>query len=175
MPKSKNTRLDKSSTVAETEVVEQESERGSNSGSSVNNTFNQQNNFHLVQNIDLDKLNLLFSRSPEIANRVMDLYEKQLQHNINSDNRILTLEEKEQDMRHKEVPYRRKFAFRSLNFATVLSIASLLAAGYFAYLKYPYLAVTAISIVIGVAVANILGFKAAKQEDNKKDNDKKEE
>ncbi|MDD5407124.1 MAG: hypothetical protein PHE73_09325, partial [Sulfurovaceae bacterium] len=171
MPKSKNTRLDKSTTTAETEVVEQESERDSNPGSSVNNTFNQQNTFHLVQNIDLDKLAMLHEKSPDIADRVISLYEKQQEHNINSDKRILTLEEKEQVLRHSEIPNRRKFAFASLYFAAGLSILSLGFAGYFAYLGYPVLAGIAISIVAGTVAVNILGLKAAKQEDKKKDSD----
>jgi hypothetical protein len=30
-------------------------------------TFNQQNNYHLAQNIDLDKLTLLADKSPELS------------------------------------------------------------------------------------------------------------
>ena len=56
--------------------------------------FNQQNNFHLTQNIDIDKLTQLQGKNPELAKSIISLYEKQLQHNINIDNRILTIEEK---------------------------------------------------------------------------------
>jgi uncharacterized membrane protein len=173
MPKSKNTQLETSTTTAKTEVVDQEPIQNTNP--SISATFNQQNNFHLVQNIDLDKLAILHDKSPDIANRVISLYEKQQEHNISSDKRILTLEEKEQVVRHSEIPNRRKFAFASLYFAAGLSILSLGFAGYFAYLGYPVLAGIAISIVAGTVAVNILGLKAAKHEENKKDNDKKEE
>ena len=55
-------------------------------------TFNQQNNYHLAQNIDLDKLTLLASESPELSDRVMKLYEKQQEHNIGMDHRIVDIE-----------------------------------------------------------------------------------
>lgn len=154
-------------TTEELAVVE---EVGSSSKSTVNATFNQQNNYHLTQNIDLDKLTMLSEKAPSLAEKVMSLYEKQQEHNINIDNRILTIEETEQKARITERPYQRKFAFRSLYFAMGLSIVSLAAAGYFASLEYPWLAGTAIYIPIGVAVANMLGYKAAGQTEQKKDN-----
>ena len=33
--------------------------------------FNQQNNFHLTQNIDIDKLNQLSNKNPELAKSIM--------------------------------------------------------------------------------------------------------
>ena len=113
--------------------------------------FNQQNNFHLTQNIDIDKLNQLSNKNPELAKSIIGLYEKQLEHNINIDNRILTIEEKEQAL-----PFQRKYAFRALNFAVILSIVSLASAGFFAYFGHVKLAATAIVIPITITVANIL-------------------
>lgn len=118
--------------------------------------FNQQNNFHLTQNIDIDKLTQLQGKNPELAKSIISLYEKQLQHNINIDNRILTIEEKEQDLRIQELPFQRKFAFRTLNFAVSLSIFSLITAGFFAYFSYSKLAATVIVIPITITVAGIL-------------------
>lgn len=163
MPKSKNTKREIEAIESEVEIVGEKDDSAKGISPSTSNTFNQQNNFHLVQNIDLDKLSTLYDKSPDIANRVMDLYEKQQKHNVSIDNTILTLEKKEQKIRHDEIPYQRKFAFRSLNFAMGLSVCSLFAAGVFAYLKYPYLAGTAITIPIGVGVVNILGIKNTKQ------------
>jgi len=138
--------------------------------SGVTATFNQQNNYHLSSNIDLDKLSLLSNKAPELGDRVMKLYEKQQQHNISMDKRIIKLEEIEQETRITERPYQRKFAFKALNFAMVLSIFSLGTAAFFAYLGHTVLASIAITIPIGVGVANILGFRAASQKsDNKKD------
>ena len=137
----------------------------------VGNVFNQQNNYHLAQNIDIEKLATLSQINPDIANRVMCLYEDQQKHNINIDKSILDLEQKEQKSRLAEKPYQRKFAFRALNFAIVLSILSLGASAYFAFLGHTGLAVTAITIPMGVVVANLLGFKGLGQQSK---TDKKE-
>jgi len=135
--------------------------------SHITTTFNQQNNYHLAQNIDLDKLSELSRNSPKLASRVMELYEKQQQHNISIDTKILTLEETEQKARLTETPYQRKFAFKALNFAMLLSLFSLGTSAFFAYLGYSILAGIAITIPIGVGVANILGFKSASQKPDK--------
>ena len=144
----------------------------------VGNVFNQQNNYHLAQNIDIEKLATLSQINPDIANRVMCLYEDQQKHNINIDKSILDLEQKEQKSRLAEKPYQRKFAFRALNFAIVLSILSLGASAYFAFLRHTGLAVTAITIPMGVVVANLLGFKGLGQQsktDKKEKIEEKEE
>ena len=137
-------------------------------------TFNQQNNYHLAQNIDLDKLTLLAEKSPELGDRVMKLYEKQQEHNISMDHRIANIEEKEQESRKIERPYQRKFAFRALNFAMILSVCSLATSAFFAYLGHTILASVAITIPIGVGVANILGFKAASQKSEENTEEKEE-
>ena len=159
----------------EVEVLEDSS---NTSSPRVGTVFNQQNNYHLAQNIDIEKLATLSQINPDIANRVMCLYEDQQKHNINIDKSILDLEQKEQKSRLAEKPYQRKFAFRALNFAIVLSILSLGASAYFAFLGHTGLAVTAITIPMGVVVANLLGFKGLGQQsktDKKEKIEEKEE
>lgn len=134
-----------------------------------NAIFNQQNNYHLIQNIDIEKLTILSDKNADLANRVMCIYENQQKHNIKMDENILLIEKKEQELRLQEIPFQRKFAFRALNFAMSLSIISLITSGVFAYLGYPYLAAIAISIPIGVAVANMLGFKSTSQKITKEE------
>lgn len=119
--------------------------------------FNQQNNFHLSQHIDLGKLTNLSIKSPDIANKVMELYAKQQEHNISIDNRILKLEEKEQELREMEAPHIRRFAFLTLYFGIFIGVLSLCAAVYFAYIKEPVLAGTAITIPFTMAVSSLLG------------------
>lgn len=153
----------------ESEIVEDSQDKKTNSTA----TFNQQNNFHLTLNIDIDKLSVLSEKAPNIADRVVSIYEKQLEQNINADNKVLDLEENEQKLRITEKPYQRKYAFTSLYFAMGLSVLSLCFAGFFAYKEYPYLAAISITIPITVAVANMLGFKTAKSNLPKKK--KKEE
>ncbi|MCB4747234.1 MAG: hypothetical protein LGB54_01365 [Sulfurovum sp.] len=144
--------------IDETEVLDEKPNPSRES--KITATFHQQNNYHLSQTIDLDQLSILSRNSPEIASRVMDLYEKQQQHNIECDEKIIALEEKEQKARLTEVPYQRKFAFRALRFAKLLALGGLISAAYFAFLRYPILGGVAITIPIGIGVANILGFKS---------------
>lgn len=125
--------------------------------------FNQQNNFHLSQQIDLNKLANLSTKDGELANRVMSLYEKQQEHNINIDSRIINLEEKEQEIRKREIPYQRIFAFLTLIFAILLSIVSLGCAVYLAMNNHEYLAGTAITIPFTVAVSNLIGRSKGKE------------
>lgn len=76
----------------------------------------------------------------------------------------MTMEIKEQDLRITEQPYQRKYAFRSLNYALLISLSALFFAGYYAYLGHIYLAIVGISIPIAITVANILGFKSLSEE-----------
>lgn len=64
--------------------------------------------------------------------------------------------DKEQALRAQELPFQRKYAFRALNFAVILSIVSLASAGFFSYFGHVKLAATAIVIPITITVANIL-------------------
>lgn len=121
---------------------------------------NIQNNFHLSQNIDLDKVAYLASTSPDLADRYMTICENQQDHSQSVDHFIMDIEEKEQTSRIQEKPYQRVYAFLSLGFAFTLSLVALGVSVYFASVEAYYLAATAISVPIGVAVANILGFKA---------------
>ncbi|MFA7570904.1 MAG: hypothetical protein WCY75_06680 [Sulfurimonadaceae bacterium] len=150
-------------------------ENSNSSATGVNATFNQQNNYHLAQTIDIEKLSILSEKNPEIANRIMCFYEEQQKHNINIDKNILELEQKEQNSRLSEKPYQRKFAFKALYFAITLSVLSLFAAAYFAYLGHVILAGTSITIPMGVVVANLLGFKGIGQQSKSDKKDKQEE
>lgn len=129
--------------------------------------FNQQNNFHLSQQIDLGKLTNLSIKNPDIANKVMELYAKQQDHNISIDNRILKIEEREQENREIEAPYIRRFAFLSLFFAIIISLASLGVSIYFASIGAFWLAGTAITIPFSVAVANLIGRSKGKEPNTK--------
>lgn len=132
---------------------------------------NVQNNFHFAQKIDLDKMAQLNDSAPDLASRVMTLYENQFDHAKTVDNNIITLEKNEQTSRINERPFQRKFAFRSLNYAFSLSIAALGFAAYFATIEAYTLAGLSITVPISVAVANMLGYKSASQDKNE-DKDK---
>ena len=158
--------------IEEVEIIDESSP---SSKPTVNATFNQQNNYHLVNNIDIEKLTQLAGISDLLADRVMSIYENQQQHNINIDNRIIALEEIEQKSRIAEIPHQRRFAFKSLNFAMILSVTALFTSIILAKMGYPVLAGTAITIPIGIAVANMLGKKAAVKTEKKTKNNKENE
>lgn len=127
---------------------------------------NIQNNFHFTQNIDLAKVTQLAEVSPDLADRYMTLCEKRQIQTENIDTFIMTTETKEQNSRISEKPYQRKFAFRSLNYALIISLSSLAFAAYCAHLGHTKLAIVGITIPISIAVANMLGSKSATQKKN---------
>jgi len=145
------------------EVLEEGSESEASIPPIQQQILNTQNNFHFTQNIDLEKVANLNSVSPDLADRVMTIYEKQFEHAKEIDKSILEIEKTEQQSRITERPFQRKFAFRSINYALIISIASLVFAGYCATVGQPWLAAIGISVPISVAVANMLGQKTAKQ------------
>lgn len=164
----KSKRLQTNNTV---EAAVDDTKNSSNPNTAI---FNQQNNFHLSQNIDISKISHLFDKSPELSDRVMSFYENQQRHNISIDNKILVIEEKEQNTRIQEIPFQRKFAFRTLTFAMLLSIISLGAAAYFANLGHIKLAGIAIIIPITITVANMLNRNNTKNiKQNKQNNNTK--
>lgn len=124
---------------------------------------NIQNNFNFAQNIDLGKLAQLDQSNPELAQRITAIYEDQFRHVVACDTAILDLEKKEQSLRETEIPYQRKFAFRSQSFAVLISLAGLGTAIVSMHYGYPWLGGTAITIPIGVVAVNLLGIKNKNQ------------
>lgn len=151
-------------TSSDTQIIED--------GSSLQTTqqiANIQNNFHFSQTIDIDKLTLLANTSPQLADRFMSICERRQEQIEKIDSFIIDIETKEQNSRIEERPYQRKYAFRSLNYALLISLSSLVFAGYCASINLPVLAGIGITIPISIAVANMLGFKASSQKLSKKD------
>lgn len=123
-------------------------------------TFNQQNNFHLTQQLDPIALKELSAQDSELAKEYIAFYRSQQEHNKEMDQEVLAIEKTEQKARISEIPHQRKYAFLSLFFSIGLSLVSLTAAAYFAKLGYPWLSVTAISVPIGVLGVNLINKKA---------------
>lgn len=124
---------------------------------------NIQNNFNFAQNIDLSKLAQLDQANSELAQRMTAIYEDQFKHAAMCDTAIIELEKKEQSLRETEIPYQRKFAFRSQLFAVLISLAGLGTAIVSMYYGFPWLGGTAITIPIGVVAVNLLGIKNKNQ------------
>lgn len=140
-----NTQADMETESLDTEIVE-------NNNTSSNNINATINNINLPAQLDLEKLAKLNSVAPELANKVVGLFEYEQK----QADRIITLEEKEQASRINEIPHQRKFAFSSLIFAALISFVALGTSVYFAILGYPRLAATSITIPIGLVAVNII-------------------
>ncbi len=126
-------------------------------------TFNQQNNFHLSQQLDPIALKELSAQDPELAKEFLAFYKSQQEHNKAMDIEVLSIEKIEQQARISEIPYQRKYAFLSLFFSIGISLVSLGVAAYFAYLGFPGLAGITISVPIGVLALNLINKKTDKK------------
>lgn len=168
MKKSKKSHVAKES-ESDLEIVEDNIDLQSHDTQQIANI---QNNFHFTQDIDLKKVTELSKVSPDLATKYMELCDRRQTQAENIDSFIMTMETKEQDLRITEQPYQRKYAFRSLNYALFISLASLSFAAYCAYLGHTKLAAVGITVPISIAVANMLGFKSGTQKKTIKEDKK---
>jgi len=129
------------------------------------NTAIQNNYYHYEINISPKELSTLAQKDPKSAQMFLELQKSQLEHAKEVDRRILTLEEKEQDMRHKELPYARRLYARGQIFAFVTILLGFLSAVGFGYLKMEKAAIVSIAIAGGTVVAQFLGNSKPKTEE----------
>ena len=98
-------------------------------------------------------------KDKELANQLIEIEKKRIDHIISVEERILTLEENEQLQRKEEMPHIRKFMYRGQTGAIIITVASLGSAIALAALG-AYGAATAAIVVAGGSVAvNLLGRK----------------
>lgn len=117
----------------------------------------QQNNYHFVQAIDIKALTALADKHPELADRVLSIYENQFEHAKNVDNQLLPMEKAEQELRISETPYVRKFAFRGQLFAIFTTVSGIGGAVVFALLDMPTVAGVCITVSLGTVAIQFLG------------------
>ncbi|OPA77356.1 DUF2335 domain-containing protein [Campylobacter pinnipediorum] len=125
----------------------------------------------IQQNLNINfipsELSDIIKQNPNYTERVLEYLEKEQTHRHNSDDRILTLEEKEQVLRAEEAPKIAKYNFRGQIFITLILFA--------------LIAVTAFAIQkgeVGIAIAGLISSIVAmtpaiignrpKQKDNSK-------
>ena len=118
-----------------------------------------QNNFNFKTNMDVNGINNLAETSPELANRAMTIYENQLLYSKETDNRILSLEERNKALEESETPYIRQFSFRGQLFAFLISISGIGASIFFGMNSMEWAAVTAITVPLGTLAVQFLGRK----------------
>ncbi len=123
------------------------------------NTLAIQNNNYFTQQIDLVALEQLTTKDPEIAKMYMAIQQEQFEHSKSMDSRIISIEEKEQDARHEDIPYQRKYASRAQLGSIAIAVLALVTSVIFGMLGMEKVAIAAIAIPIGVLAVNFLGVR----------------
>ncbi len=148
---------DKESVDTDNSPVQLEEE---SSGTQNPSSVNIQNNLHFVQNIDLSSLNILSENNKDLADRAMSLYEKQFEHAKSMDEKIVQLEEREQEARDEDRPWQRFFAFLSISASVGISVYSLIKAyEFYTSGASDTIVGLCISIPVGIVAVNLLGIK----------------
>lgn len=128
------------------------------------NTAIQNNYYHYNIQISPQELSVLAGKDAESARMYLKLQQQQLEHAKEIDSRILSLEEREQEARHAEQPYIRKFFARGQLFAFGTIMLGCVSAVCFGYFGMELPAVFSLSITGGTVVAQFLGTGAKRKE-----------
>jgi hypothetical protein len=139
----------------EPEVVEKkESKNGVNVG-----PIAIQHNHYYPTPVDPKALLELVEKSPELADRYLKLHEEALKNIKEFDDRVLSLEEKEQILREEDIPYRRRYTFRAQTISAAIVFVSLGVSVFFGLMGMEKAAIATILIPIGVVAVNFLGIR----------------
>ncbi len=122
-------------------------------------TIFQANQFNIAPGIDPAQIALLSETNKELADQLIEIEKKRIDHLISVEDRILKLEENEQEQRKEETPYIRKFMYRGQAGAIVITVAALGSAIALASLGATTAATTAIIVAGGSVAVNLLGRK----------------
>jgi hypothetical protein len=122
-------------------------------------TIFQANQFNITPGLDPAQIALLSETNKELADQLIEIEKKRIDHLISVEDRILKLEENEQTLRKEEMPYIRKFMYRGQTGAIVITVAALGSAIVLAYLGATTAATTAILVAGGSVAVNLLGRK----------------
>ncbi len=122
-------------------------------------TIFQANQFNIAPGIDPTQIALLSETNKELADQLIEIEKKRIDHLISVEDRILKLEENEQEQRKEETPYIRKFMYRGQAGAIVITVAALGSAIALASLGATTAATTAIIVAGGSVAVNLLGRK----------------
>ena len=122
-------------------------------------TIFQANQFNIAPGIDPAQIALLSETDKELADQLIEIEKKRIDHLISVEDRILTLEENEQLQRKEEMPHIRKFMYRGQIGAIAITVSALLSAIALAALGAYSAATTAILVAGGSVAVNLLGRK----------------
>lgn len=124
-----------------------------------NHVHVQTNIINIAQYVDVEKIESLSKTDTKLANRYLDIIEEQLKQASKTDDKILQIEQKEQELKQTELPHQRKYAFRSLYFSFAIGAIGMGLSAYALYLNQPWVASAAITIPVGILAVNLLGIR----------------
>ncbi|EMC5234714.1 hypothetical protein VIZ45_001875, partial [Campylobacter coli] len=119
-----------------------------------NITLNQQNNTFINVNSSFDCLPKL---SKEMQEKCISLMEKQTDHIINIERKLIEEDSKNQEAIRNLAPQQIKYVKKGQLFAFIIVIIGFIFSAFLAYLDYPWLSLAGIVTSIGVISSQFLG------------------
>ncbi|EAB5261324.1 hypothetical protein FS239_08450 [Campylobacter jejuni] len=126
-----------------------------------NITLNQQNNTFINVNSSFDCLPKL---SKEMQEKCISLMEKQTDHIINIERKLIEEDSKNQEAIRNLAPQQIKYVKKGQLFAFIIVIIGFIFSAFLAYLDYPWLSLAGIVTSIGVISSQFLGQKRDKNQ-----------
>ncbi|EAH4775864.1 hypothetical protein ACRXHM_000125 [Campylobacter coli] len=124
-------------------------------------TLNQQNNTFINVNSSFDCLPKL---SKEMQEKCISLMEKQTDHIINIEMKLIEEDSKNQEAIRNLAPEQIKYVKKGQLFAFIIVLIGFIFGAFLAYLDYPWLSLAAIVTSIGVISSQFLGQKRDKNQ-----------
>ncbi|EOI5271862.1 hypothetical protein ACMTLN_001506 [Campylobacter coli] len=124
-------------------------------------TLNQQNNTFININSSFDCFPKL---SKEMQERYISLMEKQTDHIINIEGKLIEEDSKNQEAIRKLAPEQIKYVKKGQLFAFIIVLIGFIFSAFLAYLDYPWLSLAGIVTSIGVISSQFLGQKRDKNQ-----------
>ncbi|HEC1889525.1 TPA: hypothetical protein R1804_000820 [Campylobacter jejuni] len=124
-------------------------------------TLNQQNNTFINVNSSFDCLPKL---SKEMQEKCISLMEKQTDHIINIERKLIEEDSKNQEAIRNLAPQQIKYVKKGQLFAFIIVIIGFIFSAFLAYLDYPWLSLAGIVTSIGVISSQFLGQKRDKNQ-----------
>lgn len=126
-----------------------------------NITLNQQNNTFININSSFDCLPRL---SKEMQEKCIFLMEKQTDHIINIERKLIEEDSKNQEAIRNLAPEQIKYVKKGQLFAFIIVLIGFIFSAFLAYLDYPWLSLAGIVTSIGVISSQFLGQKQDKNQ-----------
>ena len=114
----------------------------------------QQNNYHMDAS-EIDALHRMQNTHPDLVEKIMGFRQQEL--NIQKD--IVSLEKNEQNMREKETPYVRAYAFLGQFMAYSIGVFTLSGGAYFGMHDNPVVSGLFLTSTVGIAFAQFFKFR----------------